>query len=155
MDFATSAGAVIALVFNVVTAVKGCADLCSRYREVDTRVQKIQDELGTLEGALRELGILMMNDASAVKSRWDSDKALPVTFSRTLNALRRTIDGLHKEMNQERTGDSPLKKMDKAKYLWGENDMERHLIQLRGQSANLNLLLNVVQTSVSPLKLLL
>lgn len=153
MDGVSSAGAVIALVFNVATAVKGCADLCSRYREVDTKVQKIQDELGTMEGTLRELGILMMTDASAVKSRLDSDTALPMTFSRTLNALRRTIDGLRKEMKQETIGDLPLKRVDKVKYLWGEKEMESHLTQLRRQSSHLHLLLTVVQTLVSPFPL--
>jgi hypothetical protein len=93
----------------------------------------------------------MLKDASALSSRWDTNKSLPETFSRTLGALKRTIDGLYKEMRLGRTRvAAPLPTLGRVKYIWGEKEMETNLVQLRGQSANLTLLLNVVQTSVYP-----
>ena len=145
MDVVSSVAAVVGLVFNFATAIKTCNDIRGRYKDADRTIRSIKHELETLQGALQELANLMMHDASALTSRWDTNKSLPGTFDRALSGFKRTINGLQADMAPLRSN-SPLGKMDKAKLLWNEEGMKEHLGQLRAQSSALQLLLLVLQT---------
>jgi hypothetical protein len=148
MDIVSSAAAVVGLVFNFATAIKTCNDLRSRYRDAARTIESLKHELETLQGALQELANLMMHDADALASRWDSNKTLPTTFARAIRGFKRTIKGLLDDMEPLRWKDSSLGKMDKVKLLWNEDAMKEHLGQLRAQSSALQLLLLVLQTYV-------
>lgn len=146
MDVVSSAAAVVGLVFNFATAVKACNDLRGRYTDATRTIDSIKHELETLQGALQELANLMMHDADALASRWDSNKTLPTTFSRALRGFKRTIKCLLDDFEPLKRKDPGLGKMDKAKLLWKEDAMKEHLGQLRAQSSALQLLLLVLQT---------
>ena len=150
MDVVSSVAAVVGLVFNFATAIKTCNDLRSRYKEAGRTFESIVAELETLQGALQELANLMMHDASALSSRWDTSKTLPGTFERALRGLKRTIAGLQGDMEGLCRG--PVGKphrvgrMEKVKMIWNDDAMKEHLMQLRAQSSALQLLLLVLQT---------
>lgn len=145
MDVVSSVGAVVGLVFNFATAIKTCNDIRGRYKDADRTIGSIRHELETLQGALQGLANLMMHDASALTSRWDTNKMLPGTFERAVRGFRRTIRGLQDDMEPLR-GIGRLGKMDKVKMIWNEDGMKEHLVQLRAQSSALQLLLLVLQT---------
>ncbi|KAF4625899.1 hypothetical protein G7Y89_g12267 [Cudoniella acicularis] len=146
MDIDSSAATVVGLVFQFATAIKTCNDLRSRYKDAARTIESIRHELETLQGALQELANLMMNDADALASRWDSSKTLPMTFARAIRGFKRTIKGLLQDMEPLRRKDSGLGKMDKFQFLWNEDAMKEHLGQLRAQSSALQLLLLVFHT---------
>jgi hypothetical protein len=91
MDVVSSVGGVVGLVFNFATAIKTCNDISGRYKDADRTIGSIRHELETLQGALQELANLMMHDASALTSRWDTNKSLAGTFERTVGGFKRTI----------------------------------------------------------------
>ncbi|TVY15675.1 hypothetical protein LARI1_G004961 [Lachnellula arida] len=146
MDIVSSAAAVVGLVFNFATAIKTCNDLRSRYKDAARTIESIKHELETTQGALQGIANLMMHDADALASRWDSNKTLPTTFARAIKGFKKTINGLLDDMEPLKRKDSRLGKMDKVKLLWNEDAMKEHLGQLRAQSSALNLLLTVLQT---------
>jgi hypothetical protein len=82
MDVVSSVAAVIGLVFNFATAAKTCNDIRGRYKGAARTIDSLKHELETLQGALQELANLMMHDASALASRWDTNKTLSRTFAR-------------------------------------------------------------------------
>lgn len=146
MDIASSASAVVGLVFSFAQVIKTCKDIRSRYQDARRTVDNIKNELETLEGALKELANLLIHDPAAIASRWDSDKTLPLTFQRAIRGFKRTITSLQDDFEPLRHSNSSLKKMDKVKLLWDEDGMRQHLEQLRAQSNALSLLLQVLQT---------
>jgi hypothetical protein len=145
MDVVSSVAAVVGLVFNFATAIKTCNDIRGRYKDAEKTIGSIRHELETLQGALQGLANLMMHDASALTSQWDTNKTLPGTFERALRGFKRTIKGLQDDMEPLRNHRS-LGKMDKVKMIWNEDGMKEHLGQLRAQSSALQLLLLVLQT---------
>jgi hypothetical protein len=94
---------------------------------------------------LEELLNLMMHDASALTSRWDTNKSLSRTFEKAVRGFRKTIKGLQDDIKPLQTN-ARLGKMDKVKLLWNDDGMKEHLGQLRAQSSALQLLLLVLQT---------
>ena len=150
MDVVGSVGAVVGLVFNFAKAIKTCSDIKGRYDGIDETIGSVKDELETLQGALKQLMDLMVNDAAALSSRWDVDKHLPQTFAgamsgfkRTIAVLLRDLDGLHSAV---RDGGKEVGRGKKAGFLWNENNMNGHCVQLRSQAGALHLLLGVLQT---------
>lgn len=150
MDVVASIGAVVGLVFNFAKAIKICHDIKGRYEGVDETVASIKDELETLQGALKQLMALMVNDAEALSSRWDEEKHLPQTFAGAMNGFKRTIQillddlkGLHSSV---RDGGKEMGKGKKAAFVWNEAGLNGHCVQLRSQAAALHLLLGVLQT---------
>lgn len=144
MDVVSSVGAVVALVFNLARAIKATKDICDRYRDAASTMQKVLVELETLHGALQELVNLMMYDAGALTSRWDTNRTLPVTFAKATTNFEATIKALLKDL--EMMTSQASKKSARIKYLWNDSRMQEHLVQLRGQTGALQLLLTVMQT---------
>ena len=146
MEVVASAASVVGLVFNFATAVKTCNDIHGRYKGADRTIESIKHELETLQAALQELANIMMNDASALSSTWDTNKSLPRTFSRAMTGFSRTIKRLQDEIEPLRQEATQLKRSDKLKLIWNDDGMKEHLGQLRAQSSALQLLLVVLQT---------
>ena len=144
MDAVSSVAAVVGLVFNFATAIKKCHEIHTQYKDAGRTISSIRHELETLQGALQELANLMMHDASALSSRWDSSKTLPTTFRRALRGFDGTIKDLLKTLGRLSSG--KLGGADRLKVVWNDNEMREHQRQLEGQSNALQLLLQVLQT---------
>lgn len=145
MDVVSSVSAIVGLVFTFATAIKTCNDIRGRYKDADRTIGSIRDELETLQGALQQLANLMMHDASALTSQWDTNKTLPGTFERAVRGFKRTIRSLQDDMEPLRNH-ARLERMDKVNLIWNDDGMKEHLGQLRAQSSALQLLLLVLQT---------
>ncbi|KAE8448295.1 hypothetical protein EG329_009726 [Mollisiaceae sp. DMI_Dod_QoI] len=146
MDIASSASAVVGLVFSFAKVIKTCNDIRSRYKDAGRTVDSIRHELETLQGALQELANLMIHDASALSSRRDESVTLPATFKRTLAGFQMIITSLQNEFQPLRSPTHVLGRSEKVKLLWSDDGMRNHKDQLRGQGNALNLLLQVLQT---------
>ena len=109
------------------------------------RFTGIRQELETLQAALQQLANLMMHDASALTSQWDTDQSLSGTFARSVKGFERTIKGLQKELDKLKFEDEVLGRLEKAKVVWNEDRMREHLGRLRSQAGALQLLLHVLQ----------
>lgn len=147
MDIVSSASAVVALVFSLATVIKTCKDARGRYKDANRSIDAIRHELEILQAALQELANLMMHDASALSSRWDTNSTLPSTFRNAIAGFQRTVKGLQKDFEPLKllTG-SKLKRSEKVKLLWGDDGMRKYKDQIRGQANAMNLLLQVLQT---------
>lgn len=86
-----------------------------------------------------------MHDASALTSRWDTNKSLPGMFERAVRGFKRTIKGLQDDIELLRSN-ALLRKMDKVKIIWNEDGMKEHHGQLKAQSSASQLLSLVLQT---------
>jgi hypothetical protein len=148
MDIVSSASAVVGLVFNFATAAKTCKDVRGRYKAAALTIDSIKQELETLQGALQQLANLMMHDASALTSQWDTDQSLSGTFTRSMKGFERTIRGLQAELDKLKLEKEVLGRLDKAKVVWNEDGMREHLSRLRSQAGALQLLLHVLQVWV-------
>ena len=109
-------------------------------------MDSLRHELETLRGALQELLNLMINDASALTSRWDADRSLPRTFAGAVGGFKRTIGGLQDDFEPLRREGARLRRGEKVRLVWNDDAMKEHLGQLRAQSSALQLLLLVLQT---------
>ena len=145
MDIVSSASAVVGLVFNLATVVKTCKAVRGRYKDAGLTIDSIRQELETLQAALQQLANLMMHDASALTSQWDTDQSLSRTFARSVRGFERTITGLQTELDKLKLEKQELRRMDKAKVVWNEDGMREHLARLRSQAGALQLLLHVIQ----------
>lgn len=150
MDVVSSVGAIVGLVFNFAKAIKCCHDIKGKYHEVDETIASVKDELETLQGALKQLMALMMNDLDALSSQWDEERHLPMIFAgamkgfdRTIGVLMEDLKGLHSKV---RDGGSEMGKRKKAKFMWNESGLNGHCVQLRSQAGALQLLLGILQT---------
>jgi DNA repair ATPase RecN len=144
MDVVSSVATVIGLVFNFATAAKTCNDIRGRYKGAARTIDSLKHELETLQGALQELANLMMHDASALASRWDTNKTLSRTFARAMKGFERTIKGLQAELEGLKGEKREITSLEKVKVIWNEDGMRQHLDQLRGQASALQLLLQVL-----------
>jgi len=145
MDIVSSASAVVGLVFNFATAAKTCKAVRGRYKDANLTIDSIRQELETLQAALQQLANLMMHDASALASQWDTDQSLSRTFARSVRGFERTIKGLQLELDKLKLEKQELGRLDKAKVVWNEDGMREHLARLRSQAGALQLLLHVIQ----------
>ncbi|KAE9369650.1 ankyrin [Stipitochalara longipes BDJ] len=153
MDIVSSASAVVGLVFNFATAAKTCKAVRGRYKDASLTIDSIKQELETLQAALQQLANLMMHDASALTSQWDTDQSLSGTFARSVKGFERTIRGLQIELDRLKLERQELGRLDKAKVVWNEDGMREHLARLRSQAGALQLLLHVIQVgAVSEVK---
>jgi septation ring formation regulator EzrA len=146
MDIISSASAVVGLVFNFATAAKTCNAVRGRYKAAALTLDSIRQELETLQAALQQLANLMMHDASALTSQWDTDHSLSGTFARSMKGFERTIKGIQTELDRLKSEKEVLGRLDKAKVVWNEDGMREHLSRLRSQAGALQLLLQVLQT---------
>jgi hypothetical protein len=145
MDVVSSTSAVVGLVFNLATAAKTCKAVRGRYKDAALTIDSLRQELETLQAALQQLANLMMHDASALTSQWDTDQSLSGTFSRAVKGFERTIKGLQAELDRLRFEKETLGRLDKARVVWNEDGMREHLARLRSQAGALQLLLHVLQ----------
>jgi hypothetical protein len=145
MDIVSSASAVVGLVFNFATAAKTCKAIRGRYKDAALTIDSIRQELETLQAALQQLANLMMHDASALTSQWDSDQSLSGTFTRSMRGFERTIKQLQAELDKLKFEKEVLSPLDKASVVWNEDRMREHLGRLRSQAGALQLLLHVLQ----------
>ena len=118
MDVVSSVAAVVGLVFNFATAIKKCHDIHAQYKDADRTISSIRHELETLHSALQELANLIMHDASALSSRWDSSKTLPTNFRRALRGFDGTIKDLLKTLG--RISSDKLGWVDWLKVVWND-----------------------------------
>ncbi len=146
MDVISSASAVVGLVFSLATAAKTCNAVRGRHRAASLTLDSIRQELETLQAALQQLANLMMHDASALTSQWDTDHSLSGTFARSMKGFARTIKGIQAELDRLKSEKEVLGRLDKAKVVWNEDGMREHLSRLRSQAGALQLLLQVLQT---------
>jgi hypothetical protein len=146
MDIISSASAIVGLVFSFATAAKTCNAVRGRYKAAALTLDSIRQELETLQGALQQLANLMMHDASALTSQWDTDHSLSGTFARSMKGFEGTIKGLQAELDRLKSEKEVLGRLDKAKVVWNEDGMREHLSRLRSQAGALQLLLQVLQT---------
>jgi hypothetical protein len=144
MDIISSASAVVGLVF--ATAAKTSNAVRGRYKAAALTLDSIRQELETLQAALQQLANLMMHDASALTSQWDTDHSLSGTFARSMKGFERTIKGIQTELDRLKSEKEVLGRLDKAKVVWNEDGMREHLSRLRSQAGALQLLLQVLQT---------
>jgi hypothetical protein len=146
MDIISSASAVVGLVFSFATAAKTCNAVRGRYKAAALTLDSMRQELEMLQAALQQLANLMMHDASALTSQWDTDQSLSGTFARSMKGFERTIKGIQAELDRLKSEKEVLGRLDKAKVVWNEDGMREHLSRLRSQAAALQLLLQVLQT---------
>ena len=115
MDIISSASAVVGLVFNFATAAKTCKAVRGRYKAASLTLDSIRQELETLQAALQQLANLMMHDASALTSQWDTDHSLSGTFARSMKGFERTIKGIQAELDRLKSEkEEVLGRLDKA-----------------------------------------
>ncbi len=145
MDIISSASAVVGLVFNFATVAKTCKAVHGRYKDAGITIDSIREESETLQAALQQLANLMMHDASALTSQWDTDRSLSGTFERVVKGFERTIKGLQAELNRLKFEKETPGRLEKAKVVWNEDGMREHLGRLRSQAGALQLLLQVLQ----------
>ncbi|KUJ14778.1 uncharacterized protein LY89DRAFT_122246 [Mollisia scopiformis] len=146
MDIVSSASAVVGIIFSLAKVIKTCSDVQGRYQHADCTVNALRHELEILQAALQELANLMMHDASALSSRWDTSATLPLTFKDAVLGFQRTIASLEKDFELLKPTGPTLKKSEKINLLWNDDGLNKYKDQIRGQSNALNLLLQVLQT---------
>lgn len=152
MDPLSIATATSSLVFTVVKNGRALATIYEKYQDAHRCLFLMQTECTVLAAALSQLQVLFSGNSSARLREYPEGvlEALDLSLvgcTLTLSVLTKEIGGLTdgvEDLGKEQLG---MGKGKRAKYVWKEESMNELLLQLRGQSSALMLLLKAFDSS--------